>query len=330
MMEQQPVATDGEPDGTGDDTISLEQPRPERFFNADVNRDAVHNGWRPFHVDRFRVVRGRGFPDLVMFRQHPETGSYEMLVAELKRDVDSEFGEGQVEWLEAFKQMGITTKVWRGDSPDDRDELYDILQNGTAGYESVTKLSPERSSSPIPANFRGVMENTIESIEGADLTTGEKASLRRMEISSPNSPIFWELMTQREMPRSANIKKWGLIMHGIALMAHGASHAHNPRLRVGKSLYLGGEQQPGERGFYSEDRLATLLAARGEILHRLLARLFRMLANEGCAFNWHEMAWFILNEGWKEGEAEKSRIEFARAYYREKPRRPQQSETQGE
>ena len=332
MKELRPIATDGEPDETVDDAIRLEQPRPrpERFFNADVNRDAVHNGWRPFHVDRFRVVRGRGFPDLVMFRQHPETGSYEMLVAELKRDVDSEFGEGQEEWLEAFKQMGITTKVWRGDSSDDRDELYDILRNGTAGHESVTKLLPDRSDSPIPANFRGVMENTIESVEGSDLTTGEKASLRRMEIDSPDSPVFWELMTQRGMPRNADIKKWGLIMHGIALMAHGAGHAHNPRLRVGRSLYLGGEQQPGDRGFYSEDRLATLLAARGETLHRLLARLFRMLANEGCTFNWHEMAWFILNEGWKDEEADKSRIEIARAYYRAEPRRTQQSEAQGE
>ena len=335
MTEQRPVTTDREPDGTGDDTGKLEQPRPrsapERFFNSDVNRDAVHNGWRPFHVDRFRVVRGRGFPDLVMFRQHPETGSYEMLVAELKRDVDSEFGEGQQEWLEAFKQMGITTKVWRGDSPDDRDELFDILQNGTAGHESVTKLAPEHTSSPIPANFRGVMKNTIESIEGDDLTTGEKASLRRMEINSPDSPIFWELMTPRGMPRNSDIRKWGLIMHGIALMAHGASHAHNPRLRVGRSLYLGGEQQPGDRGFYSEDRLATLLAARGETLHRLLARLFRMLANEGCAFNWHEMAWFILNEGLNnDEEADKSRIEIARAYYQAERRSSQQSEVQGE
>ena len=332
MTEQRPVATDGEPDGTEDGTISVEQPRPrpESFFNADVNRDAVHNGWRPFHVDRFRVVRGRGFPDLVMFRQHPETGSYEMLVAELKRDVDSEFEEGQEEWLEAFKQMGITTKVWRGDSPDDRDELYDILQHGTSGRESVTRLAPEHSSSPIPANFRGVMENTIESIEGNDLTTGEKASLRRMEINTPDSPIFWELMTQRGMPRNADIKKWGLIMHGIALMAHGVGHAHNPRLRVGRSLYLGAEQQPGERGFYSEDRLATLLAARGETVHRLLARLFRMLANEGCTFNWHEMAWFILNEGYRDEVADKSRIEIARAYYRSERRSSQQSEAQGE
>ncbi len=337
MAEQRLVAADGESGGVGDVSVRLEQQQrtmPERFFNADVNREAVCNGWRPFHVERFHVVRGRGFPDLVMFRQHPETGSYEMLVAELKRDAGSEFGEGQEEWLEAFRQIGVTTKVWRGDDLRDRDELYDILKNGTAGHESLTKLVPSRSDDPIPAKsiFHRIMQNTIESIEGDDLRTGEKASLRRMDVSNPGSPVFWELMTQRGMPQNADIKKWGLIMHGIALMAHGhgAGHSHNPRLGVGRSLYLGSEQQPGERGFYGEDRLATLLSARGDTLYRLLARLFRMLSNEGGAFNWHEMAWFILNEGHKEDESDKSRIEIARAYYRAKSTGIRQSDQQGD
>jgi len=101
-------------------------------------------------------------------------------------------------------------------------------------------------------------------------------------------------------------------------------------MKVGRRLYLGGEQQPGPRGFYSEERLATLLAARGMPFHNLLARLFRMLGNEGCAFNWRDMAWFILNEGYNEAEAEKSRIEIAREYYRAAARGSQQSEAQGE
>ena len=48
-----------------------------------------------------------------------------------------------------------------------------------------------------------------------------------------------------------------------------------------------------------------------------------MLANEGSAFNWREMAWFILNEGYNEEEADKSRIEIARAYYRAERRSAQ-------
>lgn len=326
MSEQRPAEGGTDTSGSTDATVSVasSEPRSDRewFFNREVHEHAIHHGWRPFHVERFRVVRGRGFPDLAMFRQDPETGAFEMIVAELKRDADSEFGEGQEEWLEAFKQMGITTKVWRGDDPDNRREMYDIIERGTSGHSSVTKLPTARPNSPIPANFGVVIENTIESIESPEISTGESASLRRMDHTNPNSSAFWKLMVQRGMPEKAGIEKWGLIMHGIALMSHGASNgiAHQPRTPVGKTLYLGGEQQPGERGFYSEDRLATLLAARGPALHRILARLFRMLANEGASFNWREMAWFILNEGYNEEQAEQYRIGIARAYYLTAPR----------
>ena len=300
----------------------------EWLFNREVHEHAIHHGWRPFHVDRFRVVRGRGFPDLAMFRQNPETGRFEMLVAELKRDATSEFVEGQEDWLEAFSQMGITTKVWRGDNPDHRDEMYNIIESGTAGQENVTKLTPTVPNSPIPPNFGVVIENTIESIESPEFTTGQSASLRRMDPANPNSAAFWKLMSQRGMPESAGVEKWALIMHGIALMAHGAANgiAHRPRTPVGRTLFVGGEQQAGERGFYSEDRLATLLVARGPTFHRLLARLFRILASEGCSFDWRELAWFILNEGYNEEQAEQSRIRIARAYYRAERRSSRQSE----
>ena len=258
-----------------------------------------------------------------MFRQHPETGEYEMLVAELKRNAASEYSEGQREWLEAFKQMGITTKVWVGTNPDDRREMYDIIENGVAGHSSVTALPVAQTGSPIPANFEVVINNIIDDIEGPELTTGGKASLRRMDHANPGSPTFWRLMSQRGMPRKAGVKQWGLIMHGIALMAHGSGggRAHDERTRVGRALYLGGESQPGERGFYSEDRLATLLAARDTTLHTLLGRLFRLLSNQGRTFDWHEMAWFILNAGHNEEKAEESRIRIARAYYETAPRR---------
>ena len=314
MTEQQPPAAGGEPQSDGGIPV-VEMSRPffsnEWFFNREVHQYATHHGWRPFHVDGFSVRRGRGFPDLAMFRKNEETDEYEMLVAELKRDANSEFGEGQEEWLEAFRQMGMTTKIWFGDSETDLAEMYDVIEKGTSGHESVTRLPPAPSS-PIPARFRDVMTNIIEDIESNEMSTGEKASLRRMEPGSPNSTVFWRLMSQRGMPRDAEIRKWGLIMHGIALMAHTAGHAHNPRLPVGKTLYEG---NGNASGFYSEKRLSTLLSAGGEALHSLLARLFRMLAGKSCAFNWHEMAWFILHEGCREEEADKSRIKITRAYY---------------
>ena len=331
MTEQLPTKNDlelGGEEAVAGPRVPAERPAEREWsFNREVHEHAIRHGWRPFHVDRFRVIRGRGFPDLAMFRQDPDTGNFEMLVAELKRDAVSEFLEGQEDWLEAFSQMGIITKVWRGDNSEHRQEMYDIIENGTGGHASVAKLLPTATNSPIPANFGVVIENTIESIESPELTTGESASLRRMDLVNPDSSAFWKLMSQRGMPERAGVEKWALIMHGIALMAHGAGNgmAHRPRMPVGRALYLGGEQQPGDRGFYSEDRLATLLAARGPTLRRLLARLFRLLANEGCSFNWREIAWFILNEGYNEEQAEQSRIRIAREYYRAERRGSQSS-----
>ena len=258
-------------------------------------------------------MRGAGFPDLAMFRKNAETGTFEMLIAELKRDANSEFGEGQQEWLEAFRQMGITTKVWRGDSADDLAEMYEIIEKGTAGHDSVTAITPSVPSQ-IPGNFDVAMRNTIESIQGDELTTGQKASLRRMDPENPSGAVFWRLMSQPGM-RGVVPMKGGLIMHGIALMGHREGRAHHAGTPVGRALYASSERQPGERGFYSEDRLSTLLAARGLVLHRILARLFRMLANEGVSFDWREMARFILNEGYDDAQADQSRVEIARAYY---------------
>lgn len=325
-MTQQPSSNSGP---APDDSVPGGTARPlfprEWLFNREVHEYATHHGWRPFHVDRSRRVRGAGFPDLAMFRKHPETGQIEMLVAELKRDAGSEFGEGQEDWLEAFNAMGITTKVWRGDNPQDLDEMYEIIEGGANGHDSVTSI-PAPDARPIPRNFSVIMGNTIESIEGVEMSAGEKASLRRMDYANPNSSAFWKLMSQRGMD-GVDVSKWGLITQGIALMAHGGT-AHRPRIAVGRALYLGGEQQPGERGFYSEERLAKLLATRGTALHDLLTRVFRMLANEGAAFNWHEMAWFILNDGYDVDEADQSRIRIARAYYGAARRGLQQPETQ--
>ncbi len=297
----------------------------EQFFNNEVNDAAMHHGWRLFHADGFRVVRGRNFPHWTMFRQDAETGKYEMFTATFKRGAWED--EDQDEWLDAFKQKGITTKVWFGDNLEDLEELYAVLDNGTVGQDSTTKL-PSFVTSPIPLNFGVVMANTIEHIEGNEMTTGGKASLRRMDPTNPNGAAFWNLMTQPGL-ECVNPKKWALITHGIALMAHGGGIAHCARTPIGRTLYLGGGQQPSERSFYSEDRLSTLLAARGPAFHNLLARLFRLMANEGCAFNWCEMAWFILNEGDNEEEAEKARAEIARAYYRAARRGPRQSDKQG-
>ncbi len=292
----------------------------ESSFTDQVIDTAHHHGWQSFHLrdrDSVHIVRGRGFPDLVMYRRDPETGRTEMIAAELKRGYDRELLEEQTEWLEALGQH-IPAYEWR---PDDWEEIESVLRDGPKPTDA-TKPRKERrwSNSNIPANFGNVITNLAETIEAKEFGTGNRAQLRRMNYNNPDSSIFWRLMAREGMPRKPDIVKWGLIMHGIALMAHRAGVAHRPRISVGQALYLGGEQQPGKKGFYSEDRLAKLLAARGSVFHSLLARLFRLLSNRGCAFNWREMAWFILNESHNEERAKESRIKIADTYYRIAPR----------
>ena len=298
----------------------------ESTFTDQVIDTAHHHGWQSFHLrdrDSIHIVRGRGFPDLVMYRKDEYTGRVELMAAELKRGYDSELRPEQGEWLDALKQH-IPAYEWR---PEDWADIESILEHGPG---SVEENSPRRehhwSGGQIPANFGNAITNLAETIEAEEFGTGNRARLRRMDPDNPDSAVFWQLMVRDGMPRNPDIAKWGLITHGIALMAHGSGKAHVPRMKVGRRLYLGGEQQPGTRGFYSEDRLSALLAARGPAFHSLLARLFRMLGNEGCSFNWREMAWFILNEGCNESRADEARIEIAREYYRAAARGSQQSD----
>ncbi len=287
---------------------------------------AHHHGWQPYHLrdrDSIHIVRGRGFPDLVMYRKDTETGRTELLAAELKRGYDSELRPEQSEWLEALG-FHIPAYEWR---PENWNEIERVLELGPENAGEVKK-EPSRtrrqlSDSQIPRNFGNSITNLVETIEGKEFGPGNRAKLRRMDPNNPNTAIFWQLTSWDGMPRNLDIGKWGLILHGMALMAHGAGLAHRPQIFVGQALHQGsGKRTP----FYSEARLATLLSARGPALYRLLARLFRMLANEGCAFNWREMAWFILNSGENEDRAEESRIGIARAYYQAERRSSQQSE----
>ena len=317
MSEQQSVSK------VPDSAVQAEKSKPNRIressFTDQVIDTARHYGWRTFHLrdrDSKHIVSGRGFPDLMMFRKDQETGQVELITAELKRGYDSKPTAEQEEWLEALGAH-LPAYIWR---PENWNEIEDAIKNGTTDHPNIPQLETELDDSPIPINFYDVITNIIEAIEAKEMTTGEKASLRRMDPSNPNGAVFWKLISQRGMSRNPDIKKWGLITHGIALMSHNAGLAHNPRKQVGRVLYEGNQDRPGT-AFYSEDRLATLLAARGPTLHRLLARLFRMLASKGCTFNWREMAGFILNDGYNEERADETRIKIAREYYRAEPRR---------
>ena len=63
------------------------------------------------------------------------------------------------------------------------------------------------------------------------------------------------------------------------------------------------------------------------MLRTLLVRLFRMLAAVNQPFDWSEMARFILNDGYKEEQAEHIRRAIARAYYQAERRSAQASDS---
>ena len=306
MPEQRPDA------GNADEPPIKERRIYERHFTQDVLDEAQHHGWTPAHFDfreggKMAVVRGRGFPDLVMYRRNEETGKAEFVVAELKSRPQDKPRPEQEKWLEAFDDAQFPTYLWR---PDNWDEIESVLKHGPAASETSDATSPKfarhhRSDGRLPASFGEAIDGLIEAIEDDNLRSGDHAGLRRMNPNNPDAPFFWKLMSREGMPRNPDIRKWGLIMHGIALMSHGAGLAHNPRIPVGQAVYQ----------VYTERRLATLLEARGSTLHSLLTRLFRMLGNQKCAFNWRAMAWFILNEGYDEERAEAARVEIARTYY---------------
>ena len=158
---------------------------------------------------------------------------------------------------------------------------------------------------------------------------GGFAGLRRMDPDEPDTAAFWRLMAEEELLGNPEIeRKWGLILHGIALMTRTAGgddiasrSAHNGGMSVGRALYESG---------YSESRFNRLLTARDDMLRVLLARTFRMLAAAESIFNWREMAAFILNSGYDEERAEDGRRRMARDYYRAERRSSQQAEAQGD
>lgn len=183
--------------------------------------------------------------------------------------------------------------------------------------------SESQSEESLPWPERAVrMAGTIA--QYAEHRRGDLAELRRMDPDKPDAAAFWRLMGQLDLLNSSEEveRKWGLIIHGIALMTptnNGQGNpntAHNGSMPVGRALYLGGESQRSA-AFYSEARLNRLLTSGGPMLRTLLTRMFRMLSAGGVAFNWREMAQYILNEGLDDDTAfEQNRRRIAREYYR--------------
>ncbi len=147
---------------------------------------------------------------------------------------------------------------------------------------------------------------------------GDLAALRRMDPGSPDAAAFWRLTARYDVLRGAESeRRWGLVLHGIALMTRTAGEdasgrsAHARAMPVGRALFSGGDADRTS-AFYSESRFNRLLTARGPMLRTLLARMFRMMAAADVRFDWYQMSQLILSEG---ESAERVRRSIARDYY---------------
>ncbi len=197
---------------------------------------------------------------------------------------------------------------------------------------TTTSTAEPPVAEPRPRNWGDIAVGYANEISSARFGRGDLAALRRMNPDAPDAAVFYRLLAQQDLLGSEIVeRKWALILHGIALMTRTTGDdmesrsAHKGKASVGSILYLGGDTER-PTAFYSEIRFNRLLTARGDMLFTLLARLFRMLASQdGCAFNWREMAQFILNAGYNEDAAERSRRQLARAYYQTARRNSPQS-----
>ena len=189
---------------------------------------------------------------------------------------------------------------------------------------TVTEENATTAAEPASRSWGDIAFHLVGQVSALpEHDRGGFSGLRRMDPDEPDTAAFWRLMAREDLLGIPEVeRKWGLILHGIALMtrttgddATGRS-AHDGRIPVGRALYDSG---------YSETRFNRLLTARGDMLRVLLTRMFRMLAADQATFDWREMATYILNEGYDDEAAERNRRRIAREYYRAERRRSQSS-----
>lgn len=181
--------------------------------------------------------------------------------------------------------------------------------------DAPAQTEESQSWGGIAVRFAGEMARVDSEPHRSRLSRGDMANLRRMDLDDLD-PVVVRMMASQEslaewITNDVIYRKWGLILHGIALMtpraAAGGGSAHDGNTPVGRALHQMG---------YSESRLNRLLTAREEMLHTLLSRMFRMTAANDQKFSWSEMARFIRNSDYNEISAEQGRRRIASYYYR--------------
>ena len=303
--------------------------KDEHEFQLAVEGLADRYGWKAQHFQQRDYLTAkeegkrmpRGIPDLVLSMKIEGQDQPVIMLAELKTDT-SNLDHAQEAFLNFFCPT-IACFLWR---PRNLEWIEDILKHGPP--EPTGFIIEESNSPPISTEVLipdrsvvAIVSDLVHEISKPNFPRGDLAGLRRMNPDDPKPAAFLKVMGKVGYPQDPGDEtKWALILHGIALMT---PNAHDKSTPVGKALFLGGDSsRKAGQGFYSSSRLNKLLNARGNARRALLARVFRMMARASKAFNWYEMADFILNEN-QEVASELSRRRIAREYYRTEGQSPQ-------
>jgi CRISPR type I-E-associated protein CasB/Cse2 len=169
-----------------------------------------------------------------------------------------------------------------------------------------------------------ITETDVARLAGAvralrDYRPGDQADLRRMVPAAPPL-VFYQLLLEH-IPDDWNGAKpgqawkeraWVAILQGMALLALSGKQVHDAELSLGTAL---------GRTFSAngQSRFWRLLQARDETFYDLLRHLVRMLAHEGIAVNWTDIARLCLSP---EERREECRRRLARDFCRARQEQP--------
>jgi CRISPR system Cascade subunit CasB len=164
-----------------------------------------------------------------------------------------------------------------------------------------------------PASESGSLSSLVNRIAGLlahggrVLTTGDVASLRRMDPRAAQAAFFKVegLVLEEQFSGSTNVRdemetRWAAIIVGLAHL--GA--LHRPGVQLGGALVDAG---------FSELRFARLLRADADRLVDELPMLGRFLAAKSVSADWADAAFLMLSSG--RGDEETVRRRIARRYY---------------
>jgi len=133
--------------------------------------------------------------------------------------------------------------------------------------------------------------------ELARADSGEKAAARRM--GPEGAPVLWRMVARLGIDRSKE-EKWLRITRALALLTPASVNEsiHEDERWFGAVLADGGDVRArlDEKPFYSEQRLARLLAACRDARLDALDRAVRMLARKRPHVDVPSLAWAYLNE----------------------------------